>query len=531
MKVENVIIDSVRPADLLNGDRPRARRIDPGTINWDQFILGMRKTTKEFIENVLENIIESIVITNLDGYLVFFNKYSEEMFGYRADEVLNRHIVILGAKTPDVLDNIRRDEPFNGEITLKTKAGRRFPAYVRCVPLRNERDQPIAMVGVALDLTREKEKERIDREVARLEAFNKNVIASLNDGIQIIDLKGNITFVNKRLEDLLEYEPGKLTGLHYSRVVIEEGHHLFQDVIDAQGSSPSKATFDTSFITRSGKKIPFWVSASPLMKGSSLAGIIAAVTDMSEIQRLKEELFQSEKMSLIGTLASEVAHEINNPLGGLIMAVQMLLADIKAGHQDAQMVIEELVEIENDARRCKKITQRLLDFSRRMPEERNLLNLTKVIEDGLLLLQRQIEIQNISFSKIYADKLPAVRGNSSSLQQVIMNVVKNARDAMPEGGRITLSTNVERWRDHGQCIRISIWDTGPGVSSQIADDLFNPFFTTKRGDKGTGLGLAVSKRIVEEHGGHITFENRTEGGAVFHILLPAARSNEVEQQF
>ena len=530
MREEKFFIDSKKSTNLSYDGWRRGERADPGTINWDQFILGMRKTTKEFIENVLENIIESIVITNLDGYLIFFNKYSEEMFGYRADEVLNRHIVILGALTPNVLDHIRRDEPYNGEITLKTKMGRRFPAYVRCVPLRNERDQPIAMVGVALDLTREKEKERIDREVARLEAFNKNVIASLNDVIQIIDLNGNITFANKRLEDLLEYEPGKLVGLHYSRVVIEEGHHLFQDVIDARGNPPSKSTFDTSFITRSGKKIPFWVSASPLMEGSSLVGIVAAVTDMSEIQRLKEELFQSEKMSLIGTLASEVAHEINNPLGGLIMAVQMLLGDIRAGHLNPQMVVEELVEIENDARRCKKITQRLLDFSRRMPEERNLLNLTKVIEDGVLLLQRQIEIQNISFSKVYAENLPPVRGNTNSLQQVIMNVVKNARDAMPEGGHIALYTNEERLRDRGQWVRISISDTGPGISSQIADDLFNPFFTTKRGGKGTGLGLAVSKRIVEEHGGHITFGNRTEGGAVFHILLPAAMSYEVEEE-
>jgi len=117
-----------------------------GAINWDQLILGMKRTTKEFIENVLENIIESIVITNLEGSLVFFNKYSEQMFGFKAREVLNRHIVLLGAKTPDVLDHIRRDKTFNGEITLKTKSGRTFPAHVRCVPLRDEQDRPIAMV-------------------------------------------------------------------------------------------------------------------------------------------------------------------------------------------------------------------------------------------------------------------------------------------------------------------------------------------------------------------------------------------------
>jgi len=501
----------------------------PETINWDRLILGMKKTTKEFIENVLENIIESIVITNLDGYLVFFNKYSEEMFGYKADEVLNRHIVILGAKDPDVLSHIQRDETFNAEITLKTKGGRFFPAHVRCVPLRDEQDQPIAMVGVARDLTREKEKERIDSEIARLEAFNKNIIASLNDGIQIINLEGMITFVNKRLEALLEYESGELIGMHYSRAVFEEGHSLFQELIAAKGGSLGKSTFETSFLTKSGKKIRFWVNASPLVEDSLPMGIIVVVTDISEIQSLKEELFQSEKMSLVGTLASEVAHEINNPLGGLIMSVQMLLEDIETGELDFRMAVEELKEIENDARRCKKITQKLLDFSRRVPEERRRLDLTTVIEDALLLVQRQTELENISFTKLYDDKLPPVKVNSNRIQQVIINMVKNARDAMPEGGCICLSTAAVDTRDRGQWARISISDTGPGISPQIADSLFNPFVTTKKGSKGTGLGLAVSKRIVEEHGGHITLENGSQGGAMFHIDLPAAKGRDMEE--
>lgn len=490
-------------------------------INWDQIILDLKKTTREFVENVLENIIESIVITNLDGYLVLFNKYSEEMFGYRAEEVINRHIVILGAKEPDVLGHIRRNMSYHGEVTFKAKDGRSFPAHVRCVPLRDEKDQPIAMVGVARDLTREKEKERIDREIARLEAFNKNIIASLNDGIQIIDLQGTITFVNKRLEDLLEYGAGQLVGVHYSKVVVEEGHAPFQNLIDDRGGPPSKNQFETSFVTRSGKKVPFWVNASPFFEGVAIAGIITAVSDISEMQRLKEELFQSEKMSLIGTLASEVAHEINNPLGGLIMAVQMLLADLETNEWDPSTAIEELREIENDARRCKKITQKLLDFSRSVPEERTLLDLTKVIEEALLLVQRQSEIENISFIKNYAENVPPVRGNSNSLQQVIINVVRNARDAMPAGGRITLLTTAEPWRDGTQCVRLSISDTGPGISPEIAGSLFGPFVTTKGRGKGTGLGLAVSKRIVEAHRGHILFENRPGCGATFHILLPA----------
>ncbi len=397
------------PDGVFEGERSVSESRDRGAINWDHLILGMRRTTKEFIENVLENIIESIVITNLDGYLIFFNKYSEEMFEFKAREVLNRHIVLLGAKTPDVLDHIRRDETFNGEIILKTKSGRRFPAHVRCVPLRDEQDRPIAMVGVARDLTKEKEKQRVD----------------------------------------------------------------------------------------------------------------------DEMKRLKAELFQSEKMSLIGTLAGEVAHEINNPLGGLIISVQMLLEDLEKGDLDLQMALEELRGIENDARRCRQITRKLLDFSRRMPEERKHLNLTRVIEDALILVQRQAEIENISFLKNYAEDLPPVRGNANSLQQVMINLVKNACDAMAQGGRITIETRLPIEGELEPMIHLSIADTGPGIPHELFDRLFDPFFTTKAGGKGTGLGLAVSKRIVEEQGGRLTCENLKGGtGAVFHILLPVSKTHE-----
>ncbi len=280
---------------------------------------------------------------------------------------------------------------------------------MRCVPLRDDRDRPIAMVGLARDLTKEKEKQRID----------------------------------------------------------------------------------------------------------------------DEMKRLKAELFQSEKMSLIGTLAGEVAHEINNPLGGLIISVQMLLEDIEKGELDLKMALEELRGIENDARRCRNITRKLLDFSRRMPEERKSLDLTRVIEDALILVQRQAEIENISFVKRYVENLPPVWGNSNTLQQVIINLVKNACDVMPRGGQIAISTRIPKVDQQESWIRISIADTGPGIPHDLVDRLFDPFFTTKEGGKGTGLGLAVSKRIVEEQGGRLTCENlEKQTGAVFHILLPVSKAHK-----
>lgn len=495
-------------------------------INWNQFILGMKRSTKEFIENVLENIIESIVVTNLKGYLIFFNRFSEEMFGYRAEEVLNRHIVILGASEPDVLSTIRKGSPFRGEIELRTKGGRRFPAHVRCVPLRDDHNKPIAMVGVARDLTEEKEKQRIAQEVARLQHFNRNVIASLNDGILIMNLEGRVTFANQHLEKLLEFREGEVVGRHYSEVLVEEGPALFPSLLQGWTETAGKAgrskSFETSLVNRKGGKRLCWVSASPFIEGTSLTGVIATLTDISEIKRLKEELFQSEKLSLIGTLASEVAHEINNPLGGLVISVQMLLRDLEHDDLDWEVALEELREMENDARRCKRITQKLLDFSRRVPEERILCDPVQVIEESLFLVQRQTEVKNIDLIKDYQAEISPVRGNINSLQQVIINLVKNARDAMPEGGTITVSAVMQSLDDGNGWILISVGDTGPGLTGAAAENAFAPFFTTKPGGKGTGLGLAVSKRIVEDHGGRISWENKEEGGALFHVLLPAS---------
>ena len=136
-------------------------------ITWDHLILGLKKTTKDFLENVLQNIIDSIVVTDLNGRIIFFNKFSEKLFRYRAEEVLGRHIVILGARRPNVLQRVRQGRTFRGEITLKTKDGKAFPARVVCVPIRDEKDLPIGMVGVARDITREKQEQEEKRFLQR----------------------------------------------------------------------------------------------------------------------------------------------------------------------------------------------------------------------------------------------------------------------------------------------------------------------------------------------------------------------------
>jgi PAS domain S-box-containing protein len=373
---------------------------------------------------------------------------------------------------------------------------------------------------VATDLTQKKEEERASREAARLKAFNENIIASLNDGIIIIDLQGRITFANQRMGELLGREVAWLRQRSYSELVAPESREIFEDFISGRGRGRSRTSFEVSWLVRGGGKLSSLVSTSLLRDQGEPQGIIAAVTDVSEMKRLKEELFQSEKMSLLGTLASEIAHEINNPLGGLIVAVQMMIKDLEDGPAEREALVRELKDVEQDAKRCRDITHQLLDFSRPISGDRSRLEPAGVVEEALVLVQRQAELDNVAFRKDYQPGLPTILANSNSLQQVVINLVKNARDAMPEGGEIAITASRVS-EDREAWVRILVEDTGPGIPEEMAETIFNPFLTTKVKGRGTGLGLPVSRRIIEEFGGRLSFWNKEGGGAVFQILLPA----------
>lgn len=275
---------------------------------------------------------------------------------------------------------------------------------------------------------------------------------------------------------------------------------------------------ETTYVTKDNRKIPVLVSISSLQNVEGHEGMIHAVTDIGEIKILKEELFQSEKMSLLGKLAGEIAHEINNPLSGLIMATQMLIEDCSIGRIDMKELRKELQGIESDAKRCKGFIEKVLNFSRMIPEERRILNVNDTVEEALMLVRRQAKVANISIAREYTSADLSVWGNSNSIQQVIINIVNNSCDALsPAGGSIGIRTYGINQK-HKRLAVIEINDTGPGIPEGIMGRLFDSFFTTR--EKGTGLGLSVSKRIIEEHGGTIRVSNRETGGASFVITLP-----------
>lgn len=388
-----------------------------------------------------------------------------------------------------------------------------------CIPLKDEQGRPIAMVGSARDLTEEKE-------INRLKELNEKVVTSLNDGIQIVDRDGLITFVNRRFEEMIGCGHDEIVGRHYQSFVAKEVLDKFVKEIEPQASAGGKTVVETTFVTKDNKKIPVLVSSSSLHNGKSYEGMVNAVTDIAEMKLLKEELFQSEKMGLLGKLAGEIAHEINNPLSGLILAAQMLIEDTEQYKTNRHHLLKELHGIENDAKRCKKFIEKVLGFSRMIREEKSVFNVSDMIEDALLLVQRQAELDNVWITKDFHHEDLYAWGNSNNLQQVVINVVNNAREAcMPGGGTVAIRTRLVREKRKAWAV-IDISDTGKPIPETVMGRIFDSFFTTKQ--NGTGLGLSVSKRIIEEHGGSIAAKNLPSGQVSFIISLPLHKAGPAQ---
>lgn len=234
-------------------------------------------------------------------------------------------------------------------------------------------------------------------------------------------------------------------------------------------------------------------------------------------ERLKEQtknhIMRSEKLAMIGGLAAGVAHEINNPLGGILIYSHLLLEDIP---QDSPQK-ESLEKIANEATRCKEIVKGLLDFARQREPKIEHGNLNETIESVLSLVEKQALFHNIIVEKNLDPDLPVIAYDKSQLQQVFMNIVLNAAEAMDGDGKLTINTQISKDGSYGE---VNFTDTGHGISKENFEKLFEPFFTTKKPGEGTGLGLSISYGIVKKHNGKIEVESEVDKGTTFTIKLP-----------
>jgi signal transduction histidine kinase len=279
--------------------------------------------------------------------------------------------------------------------------------------------------------------------------------------------------------------------------------------------------------TESGPQLGEWLARSPESRHIAVTASQAAgqglvlLRDNTDERLLQERLLQSEKMASVGQLVSGVAHELNNPLTGVMGFSQLLLArDLDEG------VRSQIQTIYDEAERAAKIVQNLLSFARRRRPTKEMADVNGLVQRVLELRSYDFGVRNITLDMTLDTRMERVWVDQDQIQQVLFNVIKNAEQAMIDahgGGKLTVVT-----QGSASHARISIADDGPGIPPDIQRRIFDPFFTTKDAGEGTGLGLTICYSIIDEHGGRIWTENRPEGGSVFHIELPIGVEEERE---
>jgi signal transduction histidine kinase len=234
--------------------------------------------------------------------------------------------------------------------------------------------------------------------------------------------------------------------------------------------------------------------------------------DIENLRQMNEQLMRADRLAAMGTLAAGVAHEVNNPLASISSLIQMMRSE-----NSSPDVSEQLDLIQSQIERITRVTRDLTDFARARPAARMTVDVNAVIETSLRLAELDSSFQRLTTKKRLADSLPPVLADSDQLQQVFLNVFLNARDAMPDGGELSVVTS-----SSDSTILVEISDTGPGIEVGNVKHVFDPFFTTKPAGKGTGLGLAVCYGIVTAHGGRLELRQDSGAGATFVVTLPVA---------
>jgi len=376
------------------------------------------------------------------------------------------------------------------------------------------------------------ESRRLAESIAKTTSFYEQLIQSNPDGIIGADMKGRIILFNPAAESILGYTAQEAkTQLTVADLYFPgEAEAIMIKLRSDDYGGPGKLNRQRLYVrSKTGLEMPISLSACMIYDGDKPVATVGIFRDISNLERMEKkleearaQLFKAEKMASLGKLAAGIAHEINNPLSGILIYGSLVAETLEpedSRREDLQCVIAE-------ALKCQEIVKDLLEFAHSTSFEISSFDLNQVIETAMRLMIKKAVFNNLRVTKELDPNLPQVVGNPSRIRQVIINLVMNAVDAMQGQGNLTIRT---RLRGTGQMAEIEITDSGPGIPEDILPKIFDRFFTTKEVGKGTGLGLSVTYTIVKAHSGNIRVKSKVGEGASFFVDLPVSDIRQEEQ--
>jgi two-component system NtrC family sensor kinase len=377
----------------------------------------------------------------------------------------------------------------------------------------------------------ERENARTTQELMQSLAFQKNLIENSMDGILGYNENGYVVIFNHSMERLLGYRKSDVLGKKQAHTFFPEGllAGIETEISDSASSGGLRLhLYESRIVDRAGADIPVQISASWLGAAARQGGTVLFIRDLREIRKLEREMsdqariLHQDKMMSLGRLAASVVHEINNPLSGILNYLRLMLRTTARGALDERGLAkfrQYLDVVEKETLRCSEIVSGLLTFSRISPPAIAAVDIGELLKRSILLGRHRLELGNISSEVTVEPGLPSIEGDFNQLQQCIINLIFNAIDAMPEGGRLFVEA---RYHKSEKSVHLIVRDTGTGISKSDLPHIFEPFYTTKQEGYGVGLGLSTVYGIVQRHAGAVLVDSDLGTGTTFTLKFPVS---------
>jgi len=492
------------------------------------------QASQEDFKNLFEHMATGVFISSKEGKFLNANQALLDMLGYEnKEEFLNIDLPQDLYRRPEDRNTFKEMMERDGrvidyEVEFKRKDGSTIPILLTGHARYDQQGNIIGYEGLNVDLTQRK---LMEKELREAYDFMNKIVQSSPNSITATDMKGNILIWNQAAEETLGYKAGDVIGKMSIRKIYPEGlaRKIMQMLKSEEyGGIGRLSAYPIVYVRHDGEVVEGNLSAAIIYdtKGKEIAsvGSFVDLRDRLEMERAlrdtQEQLLQSEKLAAMGRLTSQIAHELNNPLYGIMNTLELLKTEISPENRRRkilEMALSETVRLSD-------LLRKMLSFSKPDQEERHPVDINSVLDEILLLHEKQLKENDINIKYRLVEGLRLVKASKNQLRQVFLNMVANARDAMANGGTLNVTTGPD-----GDKVVIDITDTGTGIREEHIDKIFDSFFTTKGEVKGVGLGLSVCYGFIKDHGGDIEVKSQEGVGTTFTITLPVHNADASEK--
>ena len=495
--------------------------------------------TRSQLAAIVESSDDAIIGKTLDGIITSWNLGAERIYGYTSKEIVGRSISILSPPgRPDevaqILKKIKRGECIDQYETVRLrKNGKQIDVSLTISPIRDAAGEIIGASTFARNITEHKKADKTLRESEHALHERVKELTCLYSLAKLVERHGI------SLEEILEGIVGLLPPAwlypeiasarivlngqtYYTRNFQESGQRLVANIVVGR---EQRGTVEVVYLETKPEldEGPFLKEERNLI--GAIAREVALIVDRKQTEedkaRLQEQLRHADRLATIGQLSAGVAHELNEPIGSILGFAQLIQKYPKISEQ----VKQDIEKIMKASLHAREVVRKLMLFARQMPPQKTQVNMNQIIKEGLYFLESRCAKEGIKVVRSLSPDLPEITADPAQMTQVLVNVVVNAIQAMPNGGKLMIQTKAS-----DKFIFIILEDTGIGMSERVMRQIFLPFFTTKDVGQGTGLGLAVVHGIVTSHGGFINVNSKAGLGARFEIQLPLKESQDMKEK-